>query len=251
MISLLKQWWPSILASITALWGVFGTQLIALVAAHPKLSTVLAAVAVVIAHLIPSPVQPPPPVVGSSIKLPIALFLLLFCATPSRAQTNVAPPLVFQHFVVSVNAAGYGTDKGMVPVTILGTAIQLTTNLSVGYNQIFDPSTAANPNYHLGVVNYTRELGDICPFCKDHFVFDTTSILTTFQGGAGKVVYTLPGASSSSGHIAATVGAFVSIPLSDHMSFQLIGVQGLFGAGNTRLTRNVTQQISSGIYFTF
>lgn len=58
-MSVLKAWWPSILAAIVALWGVFGTQIQSLVAAHPTLTTLLSAAAVVIAHLLPSPVSPP------------------------------------------------------------------------------------------------------------------------------------------------------------------------------------------------
>jgi hypothetical protein len=179
----------------------------------------------------------------------LALVLLL-CSVAAKAQTPLPPPPV-QHFVISVNAAGYNGNSGMTPLTIMGTALQLTPSVSVGYNQIFDPTSGTNPNFKLGVVNYSRELGDICPFCKNHFVFDTTNILITLQGGAGKVSYTLPGASTSTSHIAGTFGGFLSIPLQDHVSFQLIGYQGLFGAGTTRLTRNVTGQISSGLYFTF
>lgn len=51
----LKAWWPSILAAATALWGVFGTQIEAIVAKHPEWTTLLGALAVVIAHLVPSP----------------------------------------------------------------------------------------------------------------------------------------------------------------------------------------------------
>lgn len=56
MLALLRKWWPSILAAAAALWGVFGTQIQAAVAAHPELSAVLAAVAVILTHLLPSPV---------------------------------------------------------------------------------------------------------------------------------------------------------------------------------------------------
>ena len=54
-MSTLKKWWPSILASIVALWGVFGTGIQGAVSAHPAVTTVLAGAAVVIAHLLPSP----------------------------------------------------------------------------------------------------------------------------------------------------------------------------------------------------
>jgi hypothetical protein len=63
-MTLLKKWWPSIIAGVVALWGTFGGQIVTLVATHPKLSSVLASVAVIIAHLVPSPVAAPPATLG-------------------------------------------------------------------------------------------------------------------------------------------------------------------------------------------
>lgn len=60
-LNLLKSWWPSIVAAVAALWGVFGTQIQAVVAHHPTLSWILGMVAIIIAHLYPSPVAPPTP----------------------------------------------------------------------------------------------------------------------------------------------------------------------------------------------
>jgi hypothetical protein len=54
-MAILKKWWPSILAAIVALWGVFGTQAQAIVAAHPAWTAGLGGAAIVIAHLLPSP----------------------------------------------------------------------------------------------------------------------------------------------------------------------------------------------------
>jgi hypothetical protein len=56
LLDLLKQWWPSIIAAAGALWTVFGTQIQAYVTAHPSASAILAALGVIIAHLVPSPV---------------------------------------------------------------------------------------------------------------------------------------------------------------------------------------------------
>jgi hypothetical protein len=58
-MDLVKKWWPSILAAIGALWGVFGTSIQLAVSSHPKLTAVFAALAVIIAHLVPSPVAQP------------------------------------------------------------------------------------------------------------------------------------------------------------------------------------------------
>jgi hypothetical protein len=54
-MKLLKAWWPSILAAVAALWGVFGPQVQALVSAHPAWTAGLGGAAIVIAHLLPSP----------------------------------------------------------------------------------------------------------------------------------------------------------------------------------------------------
>jgi hypothetical protein len=54
-LTILKRWWPSILAGVGALWGVFGTQIQALISAHPRIDSVLGALAVVIAHMLTSP----------------------------------------------------------------------------------------------------------------------------------------------------------------------------------------------------
>lgn len=182
----------------------------------------------------------------------LASVALLFLAVPSHAQTPApAPAPAVQYFTISVNAAGYNGVKGMTPVTIAGAAVQLTPNLSVGYNQIFNPNDSSSAKFELGVANYTRELGSLCSYCKNHFLFDTTNFLITFQGGAGRVSYTLPGATSSSRHVAEDFGVFASIPMASHVSFQVLGYQVIHGAGTTTLTRNVTQQVSSGLYFTF
>lgn len=55
-MTFLKQWWPSILAALVALWGVFGAQIQAEVSMYPTLAIVLSMIGVVIAHLLPSPV---------------------------------------------------------------------------------------------------------------------------------------------------------------------------------------------------
>jgi hypothetical protein len=51
-----KKWWPSLVAGAVALWGVFGTQIQAVVMAHPTLVAVLGPVIAILMHLLPSPV---------------------------------------------------------------------------------------------------------------------------------------------------------------------------------------------------
>jgi len=179
------------------------------------------------------------------------LVTLSFLAVPLRAQTNVAQAPTPQYFVISVSAAGYGGQKSVQPVTIAGTAVQLTSNLSVGYNQIFNPNDSTAPKYNLGVANYTRQLAEVCSYCKNHFVFDTTQVLLTGQFGAGKVSMTPTGSNVSTSHIAEIVGGFISLPMANHVSMQVLGVQYIHGTGTTTLTRNNTYQISAGPYFTF
>ena len=167
----------------------------------------------------------------------------LFAQTPAPAPK---PAPAVQHFVISVNAAGYNGQKGMQATTIAGTALQLTTNLSVGYEQIFNPSDSTQPKYRMGVANYTRELKSLlCTRLSSKLVFDSSNILVTFQGGAGKVTF------ANVNRIAEMGGAFINIPLADHVSFQVLGYQVLHGQGTTTLTRNVTGQVTSGLYFTF
>jgi hypothetical protein len=56
-LDLLKKWYPSIVAGVVALWGVFGTQVQAAVAAHPSVVAVLGPLVVILMHLMPSPVS--------------------------------------------------------------------------------------------------------------------------------------------------------------------------------------------------
>lgn len=175
----------------------------------------------------------------------IVMGLFLAGSVSAFAQTPVpapAPEPVVQNFAVSVNAGGYGDNKGTKPVTVAGMAVQITANFSGGYNHIWDPSDSSAPVYKLGVGNYTRELGSLCPICKRHFVFDTTKELITFQGGVGVVKY--QGVSK----LAGTLGGFINIPMANHISYQLLGYQRLFGVGSPTLNRN---QINTGIYWTF
>ncbi len=56
MSDFFKKYWPSILPGIVGLWGVYGTQIQAFVAAHPSIALVVSMGYAVFAHLMPSPV---------------------------------------------------------------------------------------------------------------------------------------------------------------------------------------------------
>jgi hypothetical protein len=249
-----KKWWPALIPALIAAWHTALPTVQHFTATHPKAAVWYGIIAMFVTTLLKSPlVQAEEASLKQNMggKLVPVLILALFLPFGAKAQTNVAPPPSPQYFVISVSAAGYNGQKGAQPLTIVGAALQVTKNLSVGYNQYFNPADTTQPYFRMGVANYTRELAEICSYCKTHFVFDTTNILVTGQVGFGRVTYTLPSATSPTSHIAETVGAFVSIPMSSHISFQLVGWQILHGAGTTTLTRNTTQQISAGPYFTF
>src|SRR5258708_5793315 len=110
-----------------------------------------------------------------------SLFLLpgvLYGQTPT-------PPV--QHFVVSTSAASYNGTSGGQPVAIGTTGIQFTQNISLVYEQIWNPADSAQPKYYSGLANYTREVAALLPASlKSKLVFDTTNYLVTFQGGAGR-----------------------------------------------------------------
>ncbi len=171
---------------------------------------------------------------------------LLFSCVLSFAQTAPAPAPAVQHFVISVSASGYNGQSGAAPLSIAGTGIQLTQNLSVAYNLISNPSDTTAPKYNLGVINYSRGLNSILgKSLSSKLSFDSSNFVVTFQGGAGKV--SMP----SVHHVAETGGIYLSRPLADHVSLQVVGYQVLRGQGTTILTHNVTQQISTGLNFTF
>jgi hypothetical protein len=250
---LLKKWWPALLPAFLAAWHSAAPQIQNFVTTHPKAATWFGILSIFGATLLKSPLMQAEEALlaKGAAKIGPVLLLALLLPFGAKAQTNVAPSITPQYFVISVSAAGYGGQKAVQPVTIVGTAVQLTTNLSVGYNQIFNPNDSTAPKYNLGVVNYTRQLAEICSFCKSHFVFDTTQVLITGQAGLGRVSMTLPGETVSTSHIAEIVGAFINYPLANHVSMQLLGLQYLHGQGNTTLTRSNTYQISAGPYFTF
>jgi hypothetical protein len=56
MLVFIKRWWPTILTAVGALWAAFGPQIQAVVASHPKLSSVLGLILAIATHMLPSPV---------------------------------------------------------------------------------------------------------------------------------------------------------------------------------------------------
>ena len=53
----MKKFWPSLLAAVVALLGVFADPVQAWIAAHPAVTVALAGVSTIIAHLMKSPTQ--------------------------------------------------------------------------------------------------------------------------------------------------------------------------------------------------
>lgn len=57
-MAFVKKYWVEILAVGGSVWAVVGSQVQAVVAAHPVVAFVVSALGVVVAHLSPSPVKP-------------------------------------------------------------------------------------------------------------------------------------------------------------------------------------------------
>lgn len=170
------------------------------------------------------------------------LFCALALSAVASAQTP-APPT--QHFVISVNAAGYGGQSGTQAVSLAGAAFQVTKNVSAGYLNVSNPTDSTQPKYHLGVLNYTRELRAVIgQKLASKLAFDTTNWLVTVQAGGGKVRY------EGVDRVAEIGGIFISRPVANNLQL-VCGYQVLHGQGTSILTRNVAQQPTVGLTFTF
>ena len=53
----MTKFWPSLVAAVVALLGVFADPVQAFIAAHPAVSAALAGLATIVAHLMKSPTQ--------------------------------------------------------------------------------------------------------------------------------------------------------------------------------------------------
>lgn len=51
----MTKWLPTVIAAATALAAIFAPSVQGTVAAHPELSTILAAIYAIVAHFLPSP----------------------------------------------------------------------------------------------------------------------------------------------------------------------------------------------------
>lgn len=204
----------------------------AIVAQYPKLSGLVAGV-MALAALYRNP------------KVTAVILAFLAFTVPCRAQTVSPANPPTQHFVINVNAAGYNGAAGTQAVSLIGSAFQLTSDVSVGYLQILNPTDGTQPKYHLGVANYTRQLDAFLPKAvKSKLLIDTTNWLITFQAGGGKVSYL------NVNRIAEDFGVFISRPVAPNLQLQC-GYQVLHGQGTSVLTRNVTNQPTAGLIFTF
>jgi hypothetical protein len=174
-------------------------------------------------------------------RLAMLLFSLLlpFLVMGQTTPAPSTPPT--QHFVISANAAGYGgPGSGTQAVMIVGAGFQLTSNISVSYGSISNPTDSTQPRYNLGDFNYTREVASFLPASlKAKLTFDTTNYLVTFQASGGKV--TAPGVN----RVAEGAGIYISRPVANNMQLTC-GYRFLHGVGTS------TVKIPSvGINFTF
>jgi hypothetical protein len=121
-----------------------------------------------------------------------------------------------QHFVVSASADGQ-------PASIMSTGFQLTSNVSLAYEYISNPSDSSKPRYGSGVANYTREVASFLPSkIKSKLLIDTTKYLVTFQAGAGRE--SLAGAKLGDprvSHIIGNFGIYGSRPVANNVQLGL------------------------------
>lgn len=176
------------------------------------------------------------------MKKAFLLFTILLAVALSLPAQTPAPAT---HFVLSGSATGFAGPGGTYAAVIAGAAIQITDHISAGYNQLTVPTLGMR--WELGVVNYTRPLTDILPQSfLAKLKFDPSNIYLTGQAGIGKLL------EPSANHIAETLGLFVSYPLSNNVSLQLVGLSG-YNGGVQRGIVTTNQQIgvSTGINFSF
>lgn len=134
----------------------------------------------------------------------ITAVLVLFLGLAVASFGQDVPPT--QHFVISGSVAGY---KGTDAVSIASTGFQLTKNVSLAYEQIFNAADSSQARYYSGVANYTREVSSLIPAkLKSKIVFDTSNYLVTFQAGAGRESLAGVAGGPRSSHIVGNFGIY-------------------------------------------
>jgi hypothetical protein len=181
----------------------------------------------------------------------VAVAGVLLFAGAGRAQ-SASPTAPLQHFTLSGNAVGFLGAAGGAPqsASLAGASFNLTQRFSLGYELITVPSVAS---YNFGTVGYTLPLSSLVgKTINSHFTFDATKVNVEFMGGLGKVSQSALNLS----RIAETVGAYISYPLSNNVSIQIIGAQWLHGgitgtSGFVTSTNSSTAALSSGLLINF
>lgn len=134
------------------------------------------------------------------------LVLLFFCLGGSAMAQTPAPPL--QHFVISGSASGQ-------PASISSVGFQLTSNVSLAYEYIVNPTDSSKPRYGSGVANYTFSAASLVPkSIKAKLLVDLSNYNVTLQAGAGKE--SLSNATAGGprvSHIIGNFGAYGSYPM--------------------------------------
>ncbi len=174
------------------------------------------------------------------------ILAILFMAAGLRAQTAATPAIPpVQLFTLSANVAGFNSPSATNGAMIATAAIQILPSVSVGYEHI--GITSINSRYELGVIAYTRTLNTLLgKTISDKLLFDASQIGITFSAGAGKLLQ------PTANRIAETAGVHISYPLSDHISYQIVGIDVLHGGVQTGfLTSSTTEALSTGINLHF
>lgn len=203
--------------------------------------------------------SPLPVKVKNMKKLANMLIILTFLGMASSAEAQTlnsqdgsttvvqsSAPSTVAHFTLSGSAVAFKGTSSTLAASIGQASFQMTKRLAIGYEQVTVPTLAS---FDLGVVSYTLPLNALAgKKLSSHFTFDPTQIGVTFQGGIGKVLQADQGVS----RIAETVGVYISYPLANHLSLNIIGGQWLHGGvQNGFIVTPSTAAISSGLSISF
>jgi hypothetical protein len=175
------------------------------------------------------------------------LSLVVSMSVSAQTPTPPTPPpdAPIQHLVINASAVGFNGPSGTQAASVMGAGLQLTKRVSLGYLHVTIPAVSAR--FELGVANYTAPLSAVLgKKLSSKFIFDTSLINVTFQGGMGKLLQ------PTANRIAETAGVYITYPIASHVSFQVIGGQFVHGGVQSGLiTRNYNAAVSTGLNFYF
>ena len=177
------------------------------------------------------------------------LIVLLGFTFSASAQT--------QHFSLSGSAVSFMGPGGTAPASIADGYFAMTTNWSVGFQQITIPTLAT---VKLGLIDYGKPLPEwLGKNLTSKFVFDASKIYLDVFGGAGK----LNENTLNVNRVAEAVGVCVSYQLGANVSAKLVCGEYLHGGivngfltnaaipGTAQAPNNSSAAISTGIKIHF